>query len=60
MTLSLTNSTLILKFYFISFTEMRENVPPIMNEKVLTLMIRLGDPVVVPCVAYANPKPTYR
>ncbi|XP_026843877.1 Down syndrome cell adhesion molecule-like protein Dscam2 [Drosophila persimilis] len=40
--------------------EMRELVPPIMNEKTTKLMIRAGDPLVVACVAYANPKPTYR
>lgn len=40
--------------------EMRELVPPIMNEKVVSITARMGDPVVVPCVAYANPKPVYR
>ena len=39
---------------------MRELVPPIMNEKVVSITARVGDPVVVPCVAYANPKPVYR
>ncbi|XP_039967520.1 Down syndrome cell adhesion molecule-like protein Dscam2, partial [Bactrocera tryoni] len=34
----------------IQLTEMRELVPPIMN-----VVARLGDPVVVPCVEYANP-----
>ncbi|XP_020714029.1 Down syndrome cell adhesion molecule-like protein Dscam2 [Ceratitis capitata] len=44
----------------IQLTEMRELVPPIMNEKTTSVVARLGDPVVVPCVAYANPKPVYR
>uniref|UniRef100_A0A1I8PU60 Ig-like domain-containing protein n=2 Tax=Stomoxys calcitrans TaxID=35570 RepID=A0A1I8PU60_STOCA len=44
----------------IQLTEMRELVPPIMNEKVVSITARMGDPVVVPCVAYANPKPVYR
>ncbi|XP_036322338.1 uncharacterized protein LOC118736352 [Rhagoletis pomonella] len=41
-------------------SEMRELVPPIMNEKATSIVARLGDPVVVPYVAYANPKPVYR
>ncbi|KAH8378332.1 hypothetical protein KR093_010752 [Drosophila rubida] len=39
--------------------EMRELVPPIMNDKTVTLTSRVGDPLVLACVAYANPKPTY-
>ncbi|XP_050319626.1 uncharacterized protein LOC126752696 isoform X2 [Bactrocera neohumeralis] len=41
----------------IQLTEMRELVPPIMNEKATSVVARLGDPIVVPC---ANPKPVYR
>lgn len=52
---------LTLSLYILSlYTEMRELVPPIMNEKATSVVARLGDPVVVPCVAYANPKPVYR
>lgn len=40
--------------------EMRELVPPIMNDKKIAIMARVGDPLVLPCIAYANPKPTYR
>ncbi|XP_068157668.1 cell adhesion molecule Dscam1-like isoform X2 [Drosophila tropicalis] len=44
----------------IQLTEFRDRVPPIMNEKSSQFFTRLGDPVVVPCIAYANPKPTFR
>lgn len=45
---------------FLSFLEIQELVPPIMNEKKISLLARVGDPLVLACVAYANPKPTYR
>ncbi|XP_070065018.1 cell adhesion molecule Dscam2-like isoform X1 [Drosophila virilis] len=44
----------------IQLTEMRELVPPIMNDKTMSILARVGDPLVLACVAYANPKPTYR
>ncbi|XP_030383245.1 Down syndrome cell adhesion molecule-like protein Dscam2 [Scaptodrosophila lebanonensis] len=44
----------------IQLTEMRELVPPIINEKTLLVLARSGDPLAIPCVAYANPKPVYK
>lgn len=43
-----------------SLIEMKENVPPIMNEKIKYLTVRLEESIVIPCVAYANPRPIYR
>lgn len=40
-------------------TEMREPVPPIMNDKIIQLTSRLDESLVIPCVAYASPRPTY-
>ncbi|XP_070135044.1 cell adhesion molecule Dscam2-like [Drosophila bipectinata] len=57
----LTRNTLVSKNAGkIQLTEIRELVPPIINEKILKVRIRLGDPLVVACDAYANPKPIYR
>lgn len=39
---------------------MKEAVPPIMNEKVKHEVVRLEESLVVPCVAYASPRPLYR
>lgn len=39
---------------------MKEPVPPIMNDKIKYITVRLKESVVIPCVAYANPKPIYR
>ncbi|KAL7034690.1 hypothetical protein ACKWTF_008060 [Chironomus riparius] len=44
----------------IQLTEMKEPVPPIMNDKIKYITVRLKESVVIPCVAYANPKPIYR
>lgn len=44
----------------IQLTEMRETVPPIMNEKQRQFTVRLDDTIVIPCIAYANPIPVYR
>uniref|UniRef100_A0A1B0CC48 Ig-like domain-containing protein n=1 Tax=Lutzomyia longipalpis TaxID=7200 RepID=A0A1B0CC48_LUTLO len=43
----------------IQLSEIRESVPPIMNEKLIKLVANY-EYIVVPCVAYANPKPIYR
>lgn len=40
--------------------EMKESVPPIMNDKIRYVTVKIKDSVVIPCVAYANPKPIYR
>ena len=39
---------------------MKEPVPPIMNDKIKYITIRQDESVVIPCVAYANPKPDFR
>lgn len=39
---------------------MKEPVPPIMNDKIKYLTLRLEDSVVIPCAAYASPRPQYR
>jgi hypothetical protein len=44
----------------IQLTEMKESVPPIMNDKIKYVNVRMEDPLVLPCVAYANPRPIYR
>lgn len=41
-------------------TEMREPVPPIMNDKIIQLTSRVDEALVIPCVAYASPRPEYR
>lgn len=46
-------------FHFV-ITDMREPVPPIMNDKLIQLTVRIDDVLVLPCVAYASPRPTYR
>ncbi|PNF36143.1 hypothetical protein B7P43_G10971 [Cryptotermes secundus] len=38
----------------------RGPVPPVLNERLLMLTAKVDDTVVVPCVAYANPRPQYR
>ncbi|GLG93725.1 Uncharacterized protein GBIM_01082 [Gryllus bimaculatus] len=44
----------------VQLTNIRGTVPPILNEKLVSVTARLDDTVVVPCVAYANPRPHYR
>lgn len=44
----------------IQIAEMREPVPPIMNEKTVQITVKLDEPVIIPCVAYANPRPQFR
>lgn len=44
----------------IQIAEMREPVPPIMNEKNIQITVKLDEPVIIPCVAYANPRPQFR
>lgn len=39
---------------------MREPVPPILNQKSIQMTTKLGETLIIPCVAYANPRPTYR
>lgn len=46
--------------YSPDFTEMKEPVPPIMNDKIKYITIRMEESVVIPCVAYANPRPIFR
>lgn len=46
--------------YCTKFAEMKEPVPPIMNDKIKYITIRLEESVVIPCVAYANPRPVFR
>lgn len=31
-----------------------------MNEKMVQIVAKLEEPIVIPCVAYANPRPNYR
>jgi hypothetical protein len=42
------------------FTDIRGPVPPVLNERMLAVTAKVDDTVVVPCVAYANPRPHYR
>ncbi|XP_033606866.1 Down syndrome cell adhesion molecule-like protein Dscam2 isoform X4 [Cryptotermes secundus] len=44
----------------IQLTDIRGPVPPVLNERLLMLTAKVDDTVVVPCVAYANPRPQYR
>ncbi|XP_069692741.1 cell adhesion molecule Dscam2-like [Periplaneta americana] len=44
----------------IQLTDIRGPVPPVLNERLLILTAKVDDTVVVPCVAYANPRPHYR
>lgn len=39
---------------------MRESVPPIMTEKLIQLTTKIDDVLILPCVSYANPRPSYR
>ena len=45
---------------FLFSTDIRGPVPPVLNERLLILTAKVDDTVVVPCVAYANPRPHYR
>ncbi|XP_023290163.1 Down syndrome cell adhesion molecule-like protein Dscam2 [Orussus abietinus] len=44
----------------IQLTEIRDSMPPIINEKLIYKSVRVEDVVVLPCVAYAHPRPTNR
>lgn len=44
----------------ISVADLRGFSAPKLNEKLIHVAARLGDTIVVPCVAYANPPPTNR
>ncbi|XP_046620086.1 Down syndrome cell adhesion molecule-like protein Dscam2 isoform X2 [Neodiprion virginianus] len=44
----------------VQLTEIRGSMPPILNEKLVYFSARLEDTVVIPCVAYANPRPENR
>ncbi|XP_053999257.1 cell adhesion molecule Dscam2-like isoform X2 [Hylaeus anthracinus] len=44
----------------LQLTETRSSMPPMMNEKVVYMSVRLKDTIVIPCVAYGNPTPTNR
>lgn len=46
--------------FSVNISDMREPVPPIMNDKLVQLTVRIDDVLVLPCVAYASPRPTYR
>lgn len=39
---------------------MREPVPPILNQKSIQMTTKLGETLIIPCVAYANPRSNYR
>lgn len=39
---------------------MREPVPPILNEKLIQMTTKIGESLIIPCVAYANPRASYR
>lgn len=43
-----------------SFIGMREPVPPILNEKLIQMTTKIGESILIPCVAYANPRASYR
>lgn len=57
-----------LKFYFshrhtfcvFEFAGMREPVPPILNDKLIQMTTKIGESLLIPCVAYANPRANYR
>lgn len=51
---------LLILFLFFNNIEIRELVPPIINDKRVSLVARAGDPLVLACIAYANPKPNCR
>lgn len=51
---------LFISFKYFNILEIRELVPPIINDKRVSLVARAGDPLVLACIAYANPKPTCR
>lgn len=42
------------------FLGMREPVPPILNEKLIQTTTKIGESLLIPCVAYANPRSNYR
>ncbi|CAG2060535.1 unnamed protein product [Timema podura] len=44
----------------IQLTDIRGPVAPILNEKLVMISAKVDETVVVPCVAYANPRPQYR
>ncbi|XP_015601116.1 Down syndrome cell adhesion molecule-like protein Dscam2 isoform X2 [Cephus cinctus] len=44
----------------IQLTEISRAMPPILNEKLVYMTSRLEEIVVIPCVAYANPRPSNR
>ncbi|EEB19411.1 Down syndrome cell adhesion molecule precursor, putative [Pediculus humanus corporis] len=43
----------------IQLSDMKGFVPPILNKKVEVLTVKEGSTIATPCVAYANPRPTY-
>ncbi|KAK6619885.1 hypothetical protein RUM44_006285 [Polyplax serrata] len=43
----------------IQLSDMKSSVPPIFNKKALSVTAKAGTTVVVPCIAYANPRPRY-
>jgi hypothetical protein len=50
-------------FTYVNFflqTDIRGPVPPVLNERLLILTAKVDDTIVIPCVAYANPRPHYR
>jgi len=46
--------------FVLSVADIRGLVHPILYEKTVVVIARVDDTVVVPCVAYANPRPSYR
>lgn len=58
--LDLTELTVGEMLCFNDVIDMREAVPPIVNEKFVHVITKLEETAVIPCVAYASPPPTYR
>lgn len=44
----------------ISVSEARGAMPPMLSDKLVYISARVEETIVIPCVAYANPRPTNR
>ncbi|XP_043479175.1 Down syndrome cell adhesion molecule-like protein Dscam2 isoform X3 [Leptopilina heterotoma] len=44
----------------VQLTETRGSMPPMLNDKLVYITARIEETIVIPCVAYANPRPTNR
>ncbi|XP_033213818.1 Down syndrome cell adhesion molecule-like protein Dscam2 [Belonocnema kinseyi] len=45
---------------FVFVSETRGSMPPMLNDKLVYMIARVEETIVIPCVAYANPRPTNR